>query len=161
MLYGYEFDSRCFQSVRTRRAVLAREIDAVAARRPGAHVLAVASGHLREIEWSRAARSGAVTITAIDQDCGGAAIAILAPWWIVKIAGIGMSGVGKHMAMPRESDRRYLDLRRCCTTSRSTVRITSTHAFRSVTCRRRSNRSNPLSPATSSSSGGRCGRSSR
>ena len=80
MLYGYEFDSPCFQSVRTRRAVLAREIDAVAARRPGAHVLAVASGHLREIEWSRAARSGAVTITAIDQDCGGAAIAILAPW---------------------------------------------------------------------------------
>jgi len=69
MLYGYEFDSPCFQSVRTRRAVLAREIDAVAARRPGAHVLAVASGHLREIEWSRAARSGAVTITAIDQDC--------------------------------------------------------------------------------------------
>ena len=69
MLYGYEFDSPCFQSVRTRRAVLAREIDAVAARRPGAHVLAVASGHLREIEWSRAARSGAVTITALDQDC--------------------------------------------------------------------------------------------
>jgi hypothetical protein len=69
MLYGYEFDSPCFQSVRTRRAVLAREIDAVAAVRPGAHVLAVASGHLREIEWSRAARSGAVTITALDQDC--------------------------------------------------------------------------------------------
>jgi len=69
MLYGYEFDSPCFQSVRTRRAVLAAEIDAVAARRPGAHVLAVASGHLREIEWSRAARSGAVTMTALDQDC--------------------------------------------------------------------------------------------
>jgi extracellular factor (EF) 3-hydroxypalmitic acid methyl ester biosynthesis protein len=69
MLYGYEFDSPCFQSVRTRRAVLAREIDAVAARRPGGHVLAVASGHLREIEWSRGARSGAVTITALDQDC--------------------------------------------------------------------------------------------
>ena len=68
MLYSYEFDSPCFQSVRTRRAVLAREIDAVAAGRPGAHVLAVASGHLREIEWSRATRSGAVSITAIDQD---------------------------------------------------------------------------------------------
>ena len=64
MLYGYEFDSPCFQSVRTRRAVLAREIDAVAARRPGAHVLAVASGHLREIEWSRAARSGVATMRA-------------------------------------------------------------------------------------------------
>src|SRR5687768_14923469 len=68
MLYGYEFDSPCFQSVRTRRAVLAREIDRVAAARQGARVLAVASGHLREIEWSRAARSGAVTITALDQD---------------------------------------------------------------------------------------------
>ena len=68
MLYGYEFDSPCFQSVRTRRAVLAREIDHVAATRPGARVLAVASGHLREIEWSRAARAGAVDITALDQD---------------------------------------------------------------------------------------------
>jgi extracellular factor (EF) 3-hydroxypalmitic acid methyl ester biosynthesis protein len=69
MLYGYEFDSPCCHSVRTRRAVLAGEIDAVATRRPGAHVLAVACGHLREIEWSRAARSGAVTIAALDQDC--------------------------------------------------------------------------------------------
>jgi hypothetical protein len=68
MLYGYEFDSPCFQSVRTRRAVLASEIDAVAATRPGARVLAVASGHLREIEWSRAARAEAVEITALDQD---------------------------------------------------------------------------------------------
>jgi extracellular factor (EF) 3-hydroxypalmitic acid methyl ester biosynthesis protein len=68
MLYGYEFDSPCFQSVRTRRAVLASEIDTVAAERPNAKVVAVASGHLREIEWSRAARAGAVTITALDQD---------------------------------------------------------------------------------------------
>jgi hypothetical protein len=68
MLYGYEFDSPCFQSVRTRRAVLAREIDRVAATQPDPRVLSVASGHLREIEWSRAARSGEVAITAIDQD---------------------------------------------------------------------------------------------
>ena len=34
MLYGYEFDSPCFQSVRTRRAILAREIDSVAAGTP-------------------------------------------------------------------------------------------------------------------------------
>ena len=68
MLYGYEFDSPCFQSVRTRRAVLAREIDNVAGATPDARVLAVASGHLREIEWSRAARAGAVQITALDQD---------------------------------------------------------------------------------------------
>jgi SAM-dependent methyltransferase len=68
MLYGYEFDSPCFQSVRTRRAMLAREIDKVATSRPQARVLSVASGHLREIEWSRAARSGEVSIMAIDQD---------------------------------------------------------------------------------------------
>jgi SAM-dependent methyltransferase len=68
MLYGYEFDSPCFQSVRTRRAILAREIDLVAAGRQRARVLSVASGHLREVEWSGAARSGAAAITAIDQD---------------------------------------------------------------------------------------------
>jgi extracellular factor (EF) 3-hydroxypalmitic acid methyl ester biosynthesis protein len=68
MLYGYEFDSPCFQSVRTRRSILAREIDRVAMSRQRARVLAVASGHLREIEWSGAARLGAVAITAIDQD---------------------------------------------------------------------------------------------
>jgi extracellular factor (EF) 3-hydroxypalmitic acid methyl ester biosynthesis protein len=68
MLYGYEFDSPCFKSVRTRRAVLAREIDDVAAAQPNARVLSVACGHLREIEWSRAARNGGVTITALDQD---------------------------------------------------------------------------------------------
>jgi extracellular factor (EF) 3-hydroxypalmitic acid methyl ester biosynthesis protein len=68
MLYGYEFDSPCFQSVRSRRAVLAREIDHIAARRPRSRVLSVACGHLREIEWSRAARQGDVSVTAIDQD---------------------------------------------------------------------------------------------
>ena len=68
MLYGYEFDSPCFQSVRLRRAVLAREIDSIAADRRNPRVLSVASGHLREVEWSRAARSGAVAITALDQD---------------------------------------------------------------------------------------------
>jgi SAM-dependent methyltransferase len=68
LLYGYEFDSPCFHSVRTRRAILAREIDSIAAVRPRARVLSVASGHLREIEWSRAARSGGVAITALDQD---------------------------------------------------------------------------------------------
>lgn len=68
MLYGYEFDSPCFQSVRLRRAVLAREIDSIAASHPNPHVLSVASGHLREVEWSRASREGAVAITALDQD---------------------------------------------------------------------------------------------
>jgi extracellular factor (EF) 3-hydroxypalmitic acid methyl ester biosynthesis protein len=68
MLYAYEFDSPCFTSVRRRRAILAREIDMAAARRPGARVLAVACGHLREIEWSRAATARDVSITAVDQD---------------------------------------------------------------------------------------------
>ena len=53
MLYGYEFDSPCFQSVRTRRAILAREIDRVAAAGSRPRVFSVASGHLREVEWSR------------------------------------------------------------------------------------------------------------
>jgi SAM-dependent methyltransferase len=68
MLYGYEFDSPCFQSVRTRRAVLAQEIDDVARERREARVLSVACGHLREIEWSRAARERAVSMIAVDQD---------------------------------------------------------------------------------------------
>ena len=68
MLYGYEFDSPCFVSVRTRRAILAREIDLVAAANPHPRVRSVASGRLREIEWSRAARSGAAAIIALDQD---------------------------------------------------------------------------------------------
>jgi hypothetical protein len=68
VLYGYEFDSPCFQSVRTRRAILAREIDAVAVTQGDARVLSVACGHLREIEWSRAARAGSVSVTAVDQD---------------------------------------------------------------------------------------------
>ena len=67
-LRAIEFDSPCFQSVRTRRAVLAREIDAVAAAVHDARVLSVACGHLREIEWSRAVRTGDASVTAIDQD---------------------------------------------------------------------------------------------
>jgi hypothetical protein len=58
LLYGYEFDSPCFQSVRTRRAILACELDKVATGRPHVRVLSVSSGHLREIEWSCAARCG-------------------------------------------------------------------------------------------------------
>ena len=68
MLFGYEFDSPCCKSVRVRRAILARELDDVARERPGANVLSVACGHLREIEWSRAARDRQITVTALDQD---------------------------------------------------------------------------------------------
>jgi hypothetical protein len=68
MLYAFEFDTAGFLSVRMRRAILAREIDLVATARPSARVMAVACGHLREIEWSRAARNGEVSVLAIDQD---------------------------------------------------------------------------------------------
>jgi SAM-dependent methyltransferase len=68
MLHDYEFDSASFHSIRGRRAVLAREIDDVAAVRPNAHVLAVGCGYLREIEWSRAVSENRVSITAIDED---------------------------------------------------------------------------------------------
>jgi SAM-dependent methyltransferase len=67
-LHDYEFDSACFQSIRARRAVLAREIDDVAATRTGAHVLSVGCGYLREIEWSRAVCENRVSMTAIDED---------------------------------------------------------------------------------------------
>ncbi len=74
MLYAFEFDSPCFQSVRTRRAILAREIDDVAATRPDARVLSVACGHLREVEWSRAARDRRASIIAVDQDPDSTAV---------------------------------------------------------------------------------------
>ena len=68
LLQDVEFEATCFQSIRSRRALLAREIDDVAAARPNAHVLSVACGFLREIEWSRAVNENRVSITAIDQD---------------------------------------------------------------------------------------------
>lgn len=57
------------QAVRFRRKLLAETIDATAARldRP-VDVLALAAGHLREVDLSCAARTGRARITAIDQD---------------------------------------------------------------------------------------------
>lgn len=58
------------QAVRFRRQLLAETIDAVASACVGrpADVLAIAAGHLREIDLSCAARTGRASITAIDQD---------------------------------------------------------------------------------------------
>lgn len=67
-LYSWEFDTPGCRSVRHRRVRLAREIDAVADQHGTASVLAVACGHLREIEMSVACREGRVSITALDQD---------------------------------------------------------------------------------------------
>jgi extracellular factor (EF) 3-hydroxypalmitic acid methyl ester biosynthesis protein len=57
------------QAVRFRRQLLAESIDAAASqlKRP-ADVLALAAGHLREVDLSCAARYGRANITALDQD---------------------------------------------------------------------------------------------
>jgi hypothetical protein len=56
-------------AVRLRRTILARELDAVAARRPGGRVLSVACGHLREAALSPSVRAGRLgEIVALDQD---------------------------------------------------------------------------------------------
>jgi hypothetical protein len=56
-------------SILWRRDLIAEELDRVARDLPGARVLAVASGHLREAEVSRALRSGRIReLVALDQD---------------------------------------------------------------------------------------------
>ena len=57
------------RSIRIRRMLLADAIDAIAGRFPGAHILSLACGHLREAEWSIALAAGAVErLVAADQD---------------------------------------------------------------------------------------------
>ena len=79
MLYGYEFDSPCFQSVRTRRAILAREIDSVAAvaarrpralggERPSARDRMEPGGTIRQPWRSRRSTRIATASTCIDRD---------------------------------------------------------------------------------------------
>jgi extracellular factor (EF) 3-hydroxypalmitic acid methyl ester biosynthesis protein len=62
-------NSAAFRSVRHRRSFLAQLIDATAARKPKARVLAVASGHLREAHLSNAVVGGGLAeLVAVDQD---------------------------------------------------------------------------------------------
>jgi hypothetical protein len=62
-------DQPACQAVRSRRALLARTLDDMAARRNMPKVLSVACGHLREIELSDAAQSRALgAYVALDQD---------------------------------------------------------------------------------------------
>jgi len=115
MLYGYEFDSPCFQSVRARRAILAREIDQVAALAPGGRVLSVASGHLREIEWSRAARAGGIARRTGARIRAGAACARRAAARFVATscgAGCGRAArtAGCRSACTRAADRSHARL---------------------------------------------------
>ena len=57
------------RSVVERRTILAREIDAVAARREQARVLSIACGHLREAQLSEAVQARAISeLVALDQD---------------------------------------------------------------------------------------------
>ncbi len=57
------------EAVRQRREILAGRIDEAARRRPGAEVLAIACGHLREAESSLALREGRIgRLVATDQD---------------------------------------------------------------------------------------------
>jgi hypothetical protein len=61
--------SSAFRSVRQRRAALAEMIDAAATRRPGARVLAIASGHLREAQLSAAVAGRDLgELVALDHD---------------------------------------------------------------------------------------------
>jgi hypothetical protein len=67
-IFAWEYESPGCRSVRARRVVLARALDA-AARRPDPRVLAIACGHLREVELSSAARDGGFeTYIAADHD---------------------------------------------------------------------------------------------
>jgi SAM-dependent methyltransferase len=68
-IYHFLYRQSGPQSVRERRMILAREIDAVAARVRAPRVLSVACGHLREAEQSRAvARRHVGEFIAFDQD---------------------------------------------------------------------------------------------
>ena len=63
------------EAVRQRRQILAKRIDQIAAARPGAEVLAVACGHLREAEISAALRDGHIgRFVATDQDLDSLAV---------------------------------------------------------------------------------------
>lgn len=68
-IFDYCTNTSSPEAVRFRRRVLAETIDVAAARanRP-IEVVALASGHLREADFSTAVRSGSARVTAIDQD---------------------------------------------------------------------------------------------
>jgi hypothetical protein len=68
-IYGFTNTSSTAQSVRDRRSTIATLIDRCAATSPGARVLSVAAGHLREGVDSVAFREGQLAeLVALDQD---------------------------------------------------------------------------------------------
>ena len=68
-VFDFTINVSACEAVRQRRSLLARTLDDVAAQRPGADMLAVACGHLREAELSTALAGGRVSrFVATDQD---------------------------------------------------------------------------------------------
>ncbi|QKV17077.1 class I SAM-dependent methyltransferase [Oricola thermophila] len=68
-IYAYTCAVDSSEAVRERRTILARSVDETAARAPGADVLAIACGHMRETELSQAESDGTLgRWTGLDQD---------------------------------------------------------------------------------------------
>jgi extracellular factor (EF) 3-hydroxypalmitic acid methyl ester biosynthesis protein len=68
-VFDFTVEVSACEAVRQRRKLLAQKIDQVAEERPGAAMLAVACGHLREAELSNALKQGKVgRFVATDQD---------------------------------------------------------------------------------------------
>jgi len=72
---GFSTNTPAPRAVRNRAWLLANEIDAVCARTPGAQILSMACGHLREAADSVALQSGAAgRLLAVDQDAASLAV---------------------------------------------------------------------------------------
>jgi hypothetical protein len=68
-IYGHMFEAPAAKAVRARRDILAAHLDAVAARIKQPRVLAIACGHLREAQKSRAVAEGRIgEFVGLDQD---------------------------------------------------------------------------------------------
>ncbi len=78
--FAFTIDVAACEAVRARKTLLAERIDAVAVQRPGAEVLSVACGHLREAETSRAVQNRQIArLVATDQDADSLALVANSP----------------------------------------------------------------------------------
>jgi extracellular factor (EF) 3-hydroxypalmitic acid methyl ester biosynthesis protein len=68
-VYTYTSNTEAAQAVRERRHIISEKIDDVARKKPQAHILSLACGHLREAISCRALREGKLgRYVAVDQD---------------------------------------------------------------------------------------------
>jgi SAM-dependent methyltransferase len=68
-IYAYTSRAEAAQAVRSRRHLISDQLNELAATKPGAHVLSLACGHLREAQLSSAVLQGQLgRYVAIDQD---------------------------------------------------------------------------------------------